>query len=146
MASLRTPGPLTMGAVLLALAASLTAQPPAQPGSPAPTGVPDPNAGPENPAAGEAAPASLMDRLLFNAQERTLRGAQNLDEARYEAAAGAMESALSLAPDDPRASFNAGTARLPMAPERARQLLEAAAADASDPSLGARAHYNLGNL
>ncbi|MEO1088266.1 MAG: hypothetical protein AAFY88_28890, partial [Acidobacteriota bacterium] len=89
-------------------------------------------------------PPSWLDRMLFNPQERTDSGAASLEAGDAAAAAGAMDSALRLAPDDPRAQYNAGTAGLALAPDRAKTLLEQASA--ADGAVASRAAYNLGNL
>jgi Ca-activated chloride channel family protein len=75
--------------------------------------------------------------------------ARRRDAAR--AAVEAAETALRLAPDDPRVQYDAGTARLLAGEGRgAAKLLESAAKSAqgsrrSDTELTAAAHYNLGN-
>lgn len=86
-----------------------------------------------------------MDRWLYNAEERTRRGAESLEEKNYDQAAAAMDAARRLAPEDATAAFNAGTARLPLAPEQGRELLKNADELSNDPVLSSRAHYNAGN-
>ena len=88
---------------------------------------------------------SWMDRWLFNAEERTQRGSQSLAAKDFSQAAASMDTAMRLAPDDATAKFNAGTARLPIAPEEGRQLLEAAGEQAQDRELKSLAHYNAGS-
>ena len=116
--------------------------------SPAGTGA-GAGAGVDTGAAGvepDGAAAGWLDRLMWNADERTRRGADSLADKEYGRAAASMETALRLAPEDPRARFNAGTAHLPTHPEEAQGLLEGAATTGVDPTLAAKASYNLGNL
>ncbi|MEM1181743.1 MAG: tetratricopeptide repeat protein [Acidobacteriota bacterium] len=96
------------------------------------------------PVASAEEPPSWLDRVLFNPQERTESGAVSLEAGDTAAAAGAMDSALRLAPEDARAQYNAGTAGLAFAPDRAKTLLEQAAG--ADGDVAAKAAYNLGNL
>ena len=86
-----------------------------------------------------------MDRWLFNAEERTQRGQQSLESKDFSQAAASMDTAMRLAPEDATAKFNAGTARLPLAPEEGRKLLEAAGSQAQDRELKSLAHYNAGS-
>lgn len=85
-----------------------------------------------------------VDGLLFNAAERTEAGRRALEAGEVDAALGRFESAHRLAPDDPVAGYNAGTARLAAARSDAASLLEAAARSEA-PAVAAKASYNLGN-
>jgi Ca-activated chloride channel family protein len=60
------------------------------------------------------------------------------------AAIGALDTARRLRPDDPRAGYNAGTARIGVEPRQAAEILAPAAA-AAGPALAPDAWYNLGN-
>ncbi len=84
------------------------------------------------------------ERLAFNPHERTRRGLAERERERPAEAAAALESALRLAPVDPLARFNAGTARLEAGIEGAAELLERAAEDAP-AELAPAVHFNLGN-
>jgi Ca-activated chloride channel family protein len=110
------------GAALLALAAALAA--PAEPSS--------------------EARAPLRERLAWNARERTAAGIEALAAGEAEASLPPFDTALALRPDEPRARYNAGTARVEVAPEAAAALLAEAAATAP-PELAPDAFYNLGN-
>lgn len=90
----------------------------------------------------EAAPP--LERWRFNARERTARGLAAWQQEKPAEAVGALDSALRLRPDDPLASFNAGTARLAAGAPEAEPLLERAAAQAGE-ELAPDAYYNLGN-
>jgi Ca-activated chloride channel family protein len=85
------------------------------------------------------------ERVLWNPRERTGRAIEAWNGKNPEGAAEAAETALRLAPDDPRVQYNAGTAEL--GARRTRQsvgLLEKAARDAP-ADLAPAAYYNLGN-
>jgi Ca-activated chloride channel family protein len=110
------------GAALLALAAALAT--PAEPSS--------------------EARAPLGERLAWNARERTAAGIEALAAGEAEASLPPFDTALALRPDEPRARYNAGTARVEVAPEAAAALLAEAAATAP-PELAPDAFYNLGN-
>lgn len=88
--------------------------------------------------------ASALERLEWNARERTAAGRSALEAGRGPEAIPAFDTALRLAPADPIARFNAGTARLGGDPGSALALLEQAAASAP-PELAPSAWYNLGN-
>ncbi len=90
----------------------------------------------------EAAPP--LERWRFNARERTARGLAAWQQEKPAEAVGALDSALRLRPDDPLASFNAGTARLAASAPEAEALLARAAAQAGE-ELAPDAYYNLGN-
>ncbi len=83
------------------------------------------------------------DRWLFNARERTSRGRQAWAEGQAGAAVAPFDEAQRLQPSDPKAQFNAGTARLVAGAEGATELLEQAAG--AEDSLRPLANYNLGN-
>ncbi|MCG8458238.1 MAG: tetratricopeptide repeat protein [Holophagales bacterium] len=148
LASLRAASLPPLAAVILA--ACLT--PMTRADEPADTRAADPQDGSsqaEAPQAGaprSGGPPGWLDRLLWNADERTQRGMESLEEKDLGRAAASMETALRLAPDDPRARFNAGTANLPTRPEAAQGLLESASAAGVESTLAAKASYNLGNL
>lgn len=85
------------------------------------------------------------ERWLYNPRERTERTIESLEAGKPEEAVGPAETALRLAPGDPRVRYNAGTANLAAGRERqAAKLLEEAAREA-EPELAPAAHYNLGN-
>lgn len=94
------------------------------------------------PSAPQTAPP--LERWRFNARERTARGLAAWQQEKPAEAVGALDSALRLRPDDPLASFNAGTARLAAGAPEAESLLARAAAQAAD-ELAPDAYYNLGN-
>lgn len=99
----------------------------------------------EGPADSEARIGTpSMERLLFNAAERTRAGRQALDGDDADRAVDRFDTALRLEPEDPVTRYNAGTARLADQRPGARELLEAAAQDAP-ASLKAPVSYNLGN-
>ena len=86
-----------------------------------------------------------VQRWLYNPRERTERAVaahaagEGADALRY------AETALRLAPEDPRAQYNAGAAALAAKRERrAAEVLEQAAKGAPR-ELAPAAHYNLGN-
>lgn len=119
-------------AALLCLAAPLVAQEKTPP--------------PPAPAAAEPAPeeGGLPLGLLYNPAERAEKGRQALGASAPEAAAEALDTALRLDPQNEPARYNAGTAHLLAASEKAAPLLEAAARS-EDKTLAAKAYYNLGN-
>jgi Ca-activated chloride channel family protein len=85
------------------------------------------------------------ERWLYNPRERTEQSIDSWEAGKPEEAVGPAETALRLAPDDPRVQYNAGTANLAAGRERkAAKLLEGAAREA-DLELAPTAHYNLGN-
>ncbi|HVF62264.1 MAG TPA: tetratricopeptide repeat protein [Thermoanaerobaculia bacterium] len=86
-----------------------------------------------------------VQRWLYNSRERTERAVaahaagEGADALRY------AETALRLAPEDPRAQYNAGAAALAAKRDRrAAEVLEQAAKGAPR-ELAPAAHYNLGN-
>jgi len=108
----------------------------------------------------ELRPPAWVERVLFNARERTGEGIEAYEAGRHERSAESMETALRLAggaeppeagrPEvDPRLLYNAGTARLAAGDERrAVEALERAAAalaEAEDPAAAPPVHYNLGS-
>jgi Ca-activated chloride channel family protein len=98
-----------------------------------------------DPAPAPADPATWAERLAFNARERTARGLEALGRDEPEAALPRFETALRLAPAEPLARFNGGTARLAAGDAAgAAPLLEAFAAEAP-AELAPAAWYNLGN-
>jgi len=88
-------------------------------------------------------PASV-ESWLFNPRERTEAGLEAIEAGDVEGAVSALDTAARLAPDDPVARFNAGTARLLAERDDAAEELQEAATLAS-PELLPRALYNLGN-
>lgn len=88
-----------------------------------------------------------VERWLYNPRERTERAIGAWEAGTPEAAVGPAETALRLAPDDPRVQYNAGTANLAAGSGRERKaekLLEAAAREGG-PEVAPAAFYNLGN-
>jgi tetratricopeptide (TPR) repeat protein len=86
-----------------------------------------------------------VERWLYNPRERTERAIEAWEQKRPEEAQGPAETALRLAPEDPGAQYNAGTAHLAAGNERKAAGLLEQAARAADPELAPAAHYNLGN-
>lgn len=84
-----------------------------------------------------------LERWLYNPRERTLHAQAAGRRGDLGEAAAALETALRLAPDDPVAQYNAGTARL-LTGGDAAPLLESAAA-LGEGTVVPRAFYNLGN-
>ncbi len=85
------------------------------------------------------------ERWLWNARERTGRAIAAEAAGDPEAAAEDAATALRLAPDDPRAQYNSGTAELGARHlQKSMGLLEKAARDAP-ADLAPAASYNLGN-
>jgi tetratricopeptide (TPR) repeat protein len=85
------------------------------------------------------------ERVLYNPRERTERAIEAYVKGEPEEALDRAETALRLAPDDPRVQYNAGTGHLANGHERqAIKLLEKAAKEAP-ADLSPTAHYNLGN-
>lgn len=85
------------------------------------------------------------ERVLYNPRERTERVIEAYGKAEPEQALSRAETALRLAPDDPRVRYNAGTAHLAGGNERKAIALLEAAAQEPPAELAATAHYNLGN-
>lgn len=85
------------------------------------------------------------ERWLHNPRERTERAIEAWEAGEPERAVEPAETALRLAPEDPRTGFNAGTAHLGAGhARRAAGILEKAA-EAAGPELAPTAWYNLGN-
>ncbi|HSK74889.1 MAG TPA: VWA domain-containing protein [Thermoanaerobaculia bacterium] len=87
------------------------------------------------------------ERWLYNPRERTERAIDAWEAGTPEEAVAPAETALRLAPGDPRVQYNAGTANLAAGSGRERKatkLLEVAAREAG-PELAPKAFYNLGN-
>lgn len=95
-------------------------------------------------AAPAADPPTVLERLGWNARERTAAGRSLLDDRRPDPAADAFDAALRLRPEDPRVRFNAGTARLLAGRADAADVLEEAAGNAP-AELASDAWFNLGN-
>ncbi len=86
-----------------------------------------------------------VQRWLYNPRERTERSIAAYEAANPERAWRHADTALRLAPQDPRVQLNAGTAALADGHERrAVELLEKAVAKVP-PALAPTARYNLGN-
>jgi tetratricopeptide (TPR) repeat protein len=86
-----------------------------------------------------------VERWLFNPRERTERALTDLESGDAAAAAGKLESAARMRPNDPLVRFNAGAGDLVAGrPGRAAEHL-ARAAETAQGELKARALYNLGN-
>lgn len=85
------------------------------------------------------------ERLLYNPRERTERARGAYERKDNGGATRNADTALRLAPDDPLAQFNDGTAHL--AAHHGRKAVEtlAKAARAAGPELAPAAFYNLGN-
>lgn len=85
------------------------------------------------------------ERWLYNPRERTTKAIDAYKEGEADEAADLADTALRIAPDDPRTQFNDGTAHLAARHGRqARAQLEKAVRGA-DPELAPAAWYNLGN-
>jgi tetratricopeptide (TPR) repeat protein len=85
------------------------------------------------------------ERWLWNPRERTTETIRAWEAEQPEEAADFADTALRIAPDDPRTRYNAGTAHLGADDVRESiGLLEKAAQDAP-PDLAPAARYNLGN-
>jgi tetratricopeptide (TPR) repeat protein len=89
-------------------------------------------------------PPAWVERILWNAGDRTEEGLAQLEEGETLAAVEQLERAHRIAPDDPRVAYNAGTARLLAGRSDAVELL-AATAETAPPDLAPDAFYNLGN-
>ncbi len=85
-----------------------------------------------------------LDRLRWNARERTAAGIEVLKTHPGREGIEAFETAARLDPDDPILRFNAGSAHLLAGTDGALEHLERAAESAPD-ELRAAANYNLGN-
>ena len=86
-----------------------------------------------------------VERWLWNPRERTERSIEAYEKGDTREAARTADTALRLAPDDPRVAFSAGTAHLAASDERQAVRLLARAAEAAPPDLAPAAWYNLGN-
>jgi Ca-activated chloride channel family protein len=98
------------------------------------------------PETGAALP--LLERLGWNARERTATGIERLEAEQAESGAAALDTALALRPEDPLAAYNAGSGRLAAGRPDALEPLARAAEAAElggDRALAADAAYNLGN-
>jgi len=108
-------------------APSTSASPSSTPAPPAPA-VPGPFAGPPLPSAARSARAlssalsvlrphlpAWLERWLYNPRERTAAAISDVERGDRRAAVAAADSALRLAPAEPLASYNAGSARLAQA-------------------------------
>lgn len=85
------------------------------------------------------------ERVLFNSRERTERARDSYAQGDARAASRQADTALRLAPAEPAAQFNDGTAHLAAGNQRkAIENLERAAR-AADRTLAPSAYYNLGN-
>jgi tetratricopeptide (TPR) repeat protein len=96
------------------------------------------------PAPSPADAATAAERLQWNARERTAAGKSALEAGKGPQSIPAFDTALRLAPANPTARFNAGTARLEGDAASAVPLLEQAAKSAPS-ELAPSAWYNLGN-
>ncbi len=85
-----------------------------------------------------------LDRLRWNARERTQAGIEVLETENKQAALDAFETAARLDPANPLLRYNAGSAHLLAGTEAAAQHLELAAETAPE-ELRPAASYNLGN-
>ncbi|MCP4203542.1 MAG: tetratricopeptide repeat protein [bacterium] len=85
-----------------------------------------------------------LDRLRWNARERTQAGIEVLETENKQAALEAFETAARLDPANPLLRYNAGSAHLVAGTEAATQHLELAAETAPE-ELRPAASYNLGN-
>ena len=85
-----------------------------------------------------------LDRLRWNARERTDAGIEVLETDRGREAIDAFETAARLDSDDPTLRFNAGSAHLIAGTEGAIEHLQRAA-EFAPQELRAPASYNLGN-
>lgn len=94
----------------------------------------------------EARPGEALERWLYNPRERTATGVEALRAGRGREALATLDTAVRLAPDDPRTLYDAGSARLVLEEqtERAVELLEKASGSAP-PEMAPHAFYNLGN-
>ena len=86
-----------------------------------------------------------VERWLYNPRERAAEASERYGRGQAREALGPIETALRLAPDDPRVAYDAGTIHLAAGRERkAAELLERAAQQAPE-GLAPSAWYNLGN-
>lgn len=122
-------------ALALLLGAAQTLPPtPGGPGADAPTAT-----------AGDApAEAPPFESWRYNPRERTQQGLEQLEAGDAPGAAASFATAGRLAPTDPVARFNAGTAGLLAGVDGALDHLEFASENAP-PELAPAAHFNLGN-
>jgi Ca-activated chloride channel family protein len=88
---------------------------------------------------------AAVERWLYNPRERTARAIESVRQGMPKAAVAPADTALRLAPRDPLARYNAGTAHLDAGDRRgATSLLDKAAQEAG-AALAPAAWYNLGN-
>jgi tetratricopeptide (TPR) repeat protein len=86
-----------------------------------------------------------VERWLWNPRERTERSIEAYKKGDARRAQRTADTALRLAPDDPRVAFADGTAHLAAGDERGAARLLQRAAEAAPPDLAPAAWYNLGN-
>lgn len=87
-----------------------------------------------------------IERWLYNPRERTAVAEHRLSSGDPAGAVRALDTAVRLAPDDPRTLYNAGTVRLAADAGGAdRYLEEAAQRVAPESPLAPDLYYNLGN-
>ncbi len=91
-----------------------------------------------------AAWPAWLESWLFNPAERTERAIESFERGDAGAAVEPLETALRLAPGDPRVLYNAGAGLLGAGEAGAEALLEAAA-EVGAGELAPLARYNLGN-
>ncbi len=138
-------------AAFFSLAAAQTPQDPAPQATPPPPGAPPapPAVQPGSSAQGTLPEPTWLDRLRFNARERTARGLEALENEQPLEALRPFRTAGRLQATDPLAQFNAGTAELLVPEEQADAASSLAplsfAAENSSDELAPTAHYNLGN-
>lgn len=85
------------------------------------------------------------ERWLHNPRERTERAIEAWEAGEPERAVEPAGTALRLAPEDPRTSYNAGTAHLGAGQARRASRILEQATEAAGPELAPKAWYNLGN-
>ena len=95
-------------------------------------------------ASAEDEQASWMERIRFNAGERTRTGIERLEDGDTDAGARSLETAWRLDPARPLTAYNAGTAQLLNRDPHAVETLSSAA-ESAPPELAPAASFNLGN-
>jgi tetratricopeptide (TPR) repeat protein len=85
------------------------------------------------------------ERWLYNPRERTAQAMQSLEKGKAKEAVAAADTALRLAPGNPLAGYNDGTAHLRAGDHRGAVPVLEKAAKGADPTLAPAAYYNLGN-
>jgi tetratricopeptide (TPR) repeat protein len=85
------------------------------------------------------------ERWLYNPRERTGQAIEALGKKQPKEAVGPADTALRLAPREPLAGYNDGTAHLASGDRRGAVPLLEKAAKTADRSLAPAAFYNLGN-